>query len=52
MTGIKTCLDAPGTVVRDGWTAGSTAQPTHGFPATPPSATVHAVPEFIWGISV
>jgi len=38
-------------VVRDRWNAGSTAQPTYGFPATPPSAIVHAVPEFIWGIS-
>jgi len=34
-------------VVRDRWNAGSTAQPTYGFPATPPSAIVHAVPEFI-----
>jgi hypothetical protein len=38
-------------VVRDRWNAGSTAQPTYGFPATPPSAIVHAVPEFIWGMS-
>ncbi len=40
------------TVVRDGWNAGSTAQPAYGFPRTPPSAIVHAVPEFIWGMSV
>jgi len=39
-------------VVRDRWNAGSTAQPTYGFPGTPPSAIVYAVPQFIWGISV
>jgi hypothetical protein len=39
-------------VVRDRWNAGSTAQPTYGFPGTPPSAIVCAVPEFIWGIPV
>jgi hypothetical protein len=38
-------------VVRDRRNAGNTAQPTYGFPATPPSAIVHAVPEFIWGMS-
>jgi hypothetical protein len=43
---------SPGrTVVRDGRNAGSTAQPAYGFPGTPPSAIVHAVPEFIWGMS-
>jgi len=31
--------------------AGSTAQPTQGYRGITPSATVHAVPEFIWGIS-
>ena len=31
--------------------AGSTAQPSHGYRGITPSATVHAVPEFIWGIS-
>jgi hypothetical protein len=53
------CLDAGkngqiagSDVVRDGWNAGSTAQPAYGFPGTPPSAIVHAVPEFIWGMSV
>jgi hypothetical protein len=39
-------------VVRDGWNAGSTPQPAYGFPRTPPSAIVHAVPEFIWRMSV
>ena len=38
-------------VVRDRWNAGSTAQPTYGFPGTPPSAIVYTLPEFIWGIS-
>jgi hypothetical protein len=44
------CLDAGkngqiagSDVVRDGWNAGSTAQPAYGFPGTPPSAIVHAV---------
>src|SRR6266516_3687081 len=32
--------------------AGSTAQPTCGFPGTPPSAIVHTVPEFIWVMTV
>jgi hypothetical protein len=27
-------------------------QSIYGFPATPPSAIVHAVSEFIWGMSV
>src|SRR5713226_6200603 len=31
-------------VVRYRWNAESTAQRTHGFPGTPPSAIVHAVP--------
>ena len=39
-------------IVRDGWNAGSTAQAARGFPGTPPSAIVHAFPEFIWGMSV
>jgi len=39
------------TVVRDGRNAGSTAQPACGLRATPQSATVYAVPEFIWGMS-
>ena len=30
----------------------ATAQPTCGFPGTPPSAIVHTVPEFIWEMSV
>src|SRR5712692_6757658 len=55
----KECAWMPGkkarsrdqTVVRDRWNAGSTAQPAYGFPGTPPSAIVHAVPEFIWGMS-
>jgi hypothetical protein len=38
-------------VVRDRWNAGGTAQPTYGFPGNLPSAIVHAVPEFIWGMS-
>jgi len=38
-------------IVRDGWNAGSTAQAARGFPGTPPSAIVHAFPEFIWGMS-
>jgi len=29
----------------------ATAQPTCGFPGTPPSAIVHTVPEFIWEMS-
>ncbi len=52
------CLDAGrngqiarSDIVRDGWNAGSTAQAACGFPGTPPSAIVHAVPEFIWGMS-
>ena len=39
------------TIVRDGWNAGSTAQAACGFPGTPPPAIVHAVSEFIWGMS-
>ena len=31
--------------------AGGTAQPAYGFRGTLPSATVYAVPEFIWGMS-
>ena len=38
-------------VVRDDGAAGSTAQPGSGFRVTPPYAIVHAVPEFIWGMS-
>jgi hypothetical protein len=38
-------------VVRTVGTPEDTAQPTYGFPGTPPSAIVHAVPEFIWGMS-
>jgi hypothetical protein len=38
-------------VVRTAGTPEDTAQPTYGFPGTPPSAIVHAVPEFIWGMS-
>jgi hypothetical protein len=38
-------------VVRDDGAAGSTAQPGCGFGVTPPYAIVHAVPEFIWGMS-
>ena len=30
----------------------ATAQPTCGFPGTPPSAIVLTVPEFIWEMSV
>jgi hypothetical protein len=37
-------------VVRDDRNTGSTAQPAYGFPGTPPSAIVHVVPEFIWGM--
>jgi len=35
-------------------TAGTPEAPrtTYGFPGTPPSAIVYAVPEFIWGIPV
>jgi hypothetical protein len=40
------------TVVRDGRNAGSTAQPACGLRGTPQSATVYAVPEFIWGMSI
>ncbi len=29
----------------------ATAQPTCGFPGTPPSAIVYTVPEFIWEMS-
>jgi hypothetical protein len=29
------------------WNVGSTAQPTYGFSGIPPSAIVHAVPDFI-----
>jgi hypothetical protein len=32
------------TVIRVGWNAGSTPQHAYGFPETPPSATVQAVP--------
>jgi hypothetical protein len=39
-------------VVRDDGAAGSTAQPDCGFRVTPPYAIVHAIPEFIWGMSV
>ena len=35
----------------DDGNAGSTAQPACGFRGTPPSASVYAVPEFIWGMS-
>ncbi len=38
-------------IFRDSWNAGSTAQAACGFPGTPP-AIVHAVLEFIWGMSV
>ncbi len=38
-------------IVRDDWNAGSTAQPACGFRGTPPYAIVHAIPEFIWGMS-
>src|SRR6266487_2467343 len=38
-------------VVRTAGTPEDTAQPTYGFPGTPPSAIVHAVQEFIWGMS-
>ena len=54
----RVCLDARknsqiagSDVVRDGRNTGSTAQPAYGFPGTPPSAIVHVVPEFIWGMS-
>ena len=36
----------------DDGNAGGTAQPACGFWGTLPSATVYAVPEFIWGMSV
>jgi hypothetical protein len=39
-------------VVRDPLKRRSIAQTAYGFPGTPPSAIVHAVPEFIWGMSV
>jgi len=52
------CLDAGrnsqiarSDIVRDGCNAGSTAPAACGFPDTPPLAIVHAVPEFIWGMS-
>ena len=35
----------------DDGNAGSTAQPACGLQGTPQSATVYAVPEFIWGMS-
>jgi hypothetical protein len=35
----------------DDGTAGSTAQPTYGFPGIPSSAIVRAVSGFIWGMS-
>ena len=38
-------------VVRDDWNAGSTTQPACGFRGTRPYAIVHAIPEFIWGMS-
>jgi hypothetical protein len=38
-------------LVRAAGNAGSIAQPTHGYRGITPPATVHAVPEFIWGMS-